>query len=132
MPAPKGHPKWGGKRKGSKHKTTLEKAAARELTRAYVTDCLLPILRSQVASAVGIGHLYTRDKAGKFTKIDDPEKVDALLMSGEEGKHFWIFTKDPSTQASTDLLNRAIDKPAEQEQAHVVSGALIVKWQDEA
>lgn len=87
---------------------------ARELTRQMVTDALAPMIRAQIAHACGIGHLYTRDKAGKFTKIENQARVDAILAEGKQDIDYWIFTKDPSTQAFTDLLNRALDKPAEQ------------------
>jgi hypothetical protein len=33
-------------------------------------------------------------------------------MSGTvSGNASWIYTKDPSVQAFTDLMNRALDKP---------------------
>ena len=38
-------------------------------------------------------------------------QIDAALASGNL---FWIYTKDPNIQAFTDLMNRALDKPAEQ------------------
>lgn len=89
--------------------------AAREFVRAQVTAALGPMLRRQIAHSMGIGHLYTRDKAGKFTKIEDEAEQDRLLAEGVEGTNYWIFTKDPSVQAFSDLLNRALDKPKEQE-----------------
>ena len=36
------------------------------------------------------------------------------LAKGTEGSHYWIFTKDPSGQSFSELLNRALDKPKEQ------------------
>lgn len=108
--------KTGGKPKGYKAPNTLAKEAARELVRQTVTAAMQPMLRAQIAHAQGIGHLYVRDKVGQFSKIVDPEAIDALLLSPDkkQGEHYWIFTKDPSVQAFTDLLNRALDKPAEQ------------------
>lgn len=103
-----------GKPKGYKHQGTLDKLAARELVRQRVTASLEPMIRAQIANAVGIGHVYTRDKSGKFTKIEDPDEMDRLLQEGTEGEHYWLFTKDPSVQAFADLLNRALDKPKEQ------------------
>src|SRR5262249_11496431 len=44
----------------------------------------------------------------------DPKQIEAALNAGEEGKQYWTFTKDPSIQAFTDLMNRALDKPTEQ------------------
>lgn len=106
----------GGRPKGSKNRPTiaaLDKVAARELVRQKVIAALEPMIRAQIAHARGIGHLYTRDKTGKFTKIENQRRVDELLATGNEEEDYWIFTKDPSVQAFTDLLNRAIDKPTE-------------------
>ena len=73
-------------------------------------------LYEKVENAVGIGHLYTRDKAGKFNKIESTEEVDKILAEGVKDRDYWIFTKDPSVQAFTDLMNRYIDKPIEPEE----------------
>lgn len=103
-----------GRKQGFKFPSTLQKEAVREATRTYINAVIPAMLRSQVANAIGIGHLYTRDKSGKFTKIENPASIDQLLSEGVEGEHYWIFAKDPSVQAFTDLMNRALDKPAEQ------------------
>lgn len=104
-----------GKPKGHKAPQTLEKLEARKQLAEFVFANLMPMARAQVANAIGIGHLYTRDKSGKFNKIEDPEQIDRLLVDGKEGENYWIFTKDPSVQAFSDLLNRALDRPKEQE-----------------
>ena len=57
----------------------------------------------QLLARIGIGHLYTRDATGKFRKIRSQAEVDRLLTEGREGKHYWIFTKDPSAQAFNQL-----------------------------
>jgi len=72
------------------------------------------MLRSHVEKACGIGHLYTRDATGKFSRVTNLAEVDRLLAKGDEGSHYWIFTKDPSGQSFTELMNRALDKPKEQ------------------
>jgi len=120
----------GGRPKGKTSKATLDKIAARELARKIITDKLKPLIQAQIVHAIGIGHLYTRDKAGKFTKVESEAQVDKLLGEGTEGEDYWIFTKDPSVQAFTDLMNRALDKPAE----HVSltgadDGPVVFKWQ---
>ena len=69
---------------------------------------------------------------GKFTRVEDPDEVDRLLRAGTEGEHFWIFTKDPSVQAFTDLMNRALDKPPEQIQLTGEEGGPVVhtfRWE---
>ena len=91
------------------------------MARAIITQAMRPMIQAQIAHAIGIGHLYTRDKTGKFSRIENQAVIDDLLTKGREGKDYWIFAKDPSTQAFTDLMNRALDKPAEQLQRLEVS-----------
>jgi len=51
---------------------------------------------------------------GKFERVasrgESPElenaQIDAALKTGNA---FWIYTKDPSIQAFTDLMNRALE-----------------------
>lgn len=129
---------WGGKRpgagmpKGYKTKKTLLKEQAREEHRRQVTAAIYPMTQRHIANAMGIGHVYVRDKAGKFNKIEDPQHVDELLASGEEGKTYWIFTKDPSVQGYVALLNYALDKPAEQLKVTGAEGGpveMVFKWE---
>lgn len=103
-----------GPKKGTKYAPTIAKEQAREVARAIITKHLEPMITRQIAHAMGVGHLYTRDKAGKFTKIEHEAEVDRLLAEGKEDEDYWIFAKDPSVQAFTDLMNRALDKPAQQ------------------
>lgn len=131
MARPKGLPKTGGKPKGYKAPQTLEKEAAREVFRAEVLKHLKPLLQRQIAHAMGIGHLYTRDKAGKFSRVENQAQIDRLLTEGEEDKDYWIFSKDPSVQAFTDIMNRALDKPKEQEQDVNLNAEVVMKWADE-
>ena len=130
MGRPKGLPKTGGKPKGYKAPETLEKEAAREAFRQEVLRHMKPLLQRQIAHAMGIGHLYTRDKTGKFTKIENQAEIDRLLTEGEEGNDYWIFSKDPSVQAFTDIMNRALDKPKEQEQEVEHKGGITITWQE--
>jgi hypothetical protein len=121
---------WGGRRAGSGRKRgvkmthTLEKEAAREFTRQTVIAGLAPMLRAQMAHATGIGHCYTRDKHGKFSRVEDLDEIDRLLTEGTEGEHFFIFAKDPSAVAFKELLDRALDKPKEQAQEIHVTGEI--------
>lgn len=78
-----------------------------------VLENLAPMVQRQMAHAMGIGHLYTRDKSGKFTKIENQDVAHKLLTEGTEDEDYWIFMKDPSVQAFTDLMNRALDKPSD-------------------
>jgi hypothetical protein len=103
-----------GRRPGSKSQKKLDKEVAREEARKLITASLRPMIEAQIAHAMGIGHLYRRDKTGRFTRVEDQAAIDDVLATGGEGKHYWIFAKDPSVQAFTDLMNRALDKPKEQ------------------
>jgi len=116
MSRPKGLPKTGGKKKGYKSPSTISKEQAREAVRVTVIQHMGRMLAAQIAHAQGIGHLYTRDKAGRFSKIETEAEIDKLLLEGREHEDYWIFAKDPSVQAFTDLMNRALDKPKEQQQ----------------
>jgi hypothetical protein len=112
-----------------KTQNTIEKEAAAEALRQMVLTNMRPLVERQMANSMGVGHMYTRDKHGRYTRIENEEQVWQMLQTGTEGEHFWIFTKDPSVSAFTDLMNRALGKPVEaQEVKH--SGGLTVKWQD--
>jgi uncharacterized surface protein with fasciclin (FAS1) repeats len=117
----------GGRPKGAKSRGTLTKEMAREYLRELVIAELEPLVQAQLAHARGIGHLYVRDKTGKFTKIENQARADELLATGKAEQDYWIFTKDPSIQAFADLLNRALDKPTE---AVVMTheGAVSLRW----
>jgi hypothetical protein len=122
----------GGKRQGSgrhfgsKNFSTIAKQEAREFVRTYITDRLQPLLDAQIDNAQGLKHLMMRDpKTGQFTRITgSAAQIDKALKTKSA---FWIYTKDPNVAAFTDLLNRALDKPAE----HVEiagEGSITIKW----
>src|SRR5262249_51956697 len=101
---------------GSKLAKTITKEQAREALRAIVIENLQPSAEAQRQNALGMRHMFLRDDAGRFVQLTDPKQIEAALNSGDEGKYYWTFTKDPSIQAFTDLMNRALDKPIEQVQ----------------
>lgn len=114
-----------GAKLGQKYKPTLEKERAREALRDIVLREMDALVKAQIANAKGISHFFLRDpKTKQFMRIEDPERITQALNSGDEGSYYWIFTKDPSIQAFTDLMNRALDKPKEQEQEIHVSGEI--------
>ncbi len=104
-----------GPKPGSKHAATLSKEKAREAFRELVMRHWEPMVQAQIAHSQGIAHMMLRGKDGKFERATDPEQIAAALNSGDENSYY-IFTKDPSVQAFTDLMNRTLDKPAEQAQ----------------
>lgn len=116
-----------GPKKGARYKPTIEKAAAREALRQIVLAKLKPLTEAQITNAMGLSHLFLRDDSGKFIRITDPDQIEVILNSGEQDKYFYIQTKDPSIQAFTDLMNRAIDKPAEQVQEVEHKGTIVLR-----
>ena len=117
-----------GRPAGQKMQKTLEKQAVRELVRQMVTDRLGSLVAAQMDNAEGIRHLMMRDpKTGQFERLTDVKQIDKALKTKSA---FWIYTKDPNVQAFTDLLNRAIDKPAEHVSiAGADGGPLVIRWQ---
>jgi hypothetical protein len=118
-----------GKPKGHRSKNTLDKIAARELTRQLVTQHIGPMVEAQIAHSKGIKYLVGRLKSGGKWERVTQDKLQAMLDGQDDGSIVLeVWDKDPSVQAFTDLMNRAIDKPAEQEQAVAVSGELVIRW----
>ena len=102
--------KKGGRPKGSLGPEQLDKIAMRELVRQRVGERLDELVDAQIANALGISYLVTRDKrTGKFIRVGP-----AMASANEETIQVW--QKDPNVHACIDLLNRAMDKPAEQSQ----------------
>jgi hypothetical protein len=114
-----------GIKKGYKYKHTLEKQAARELVRRLVTANLEPMLRAQIANACGLGYVYTRDKTGKFSRVESQERIDQLLAEGVANESYFLFSKDPSPASFKELLDRALDRPKEQAQEIHISGEIL-------
>lgn len=87
----------------------MEKEEARRVLRSKVFAEIGPLVDAQIANAKGLKYLVVRDKkTGKFLRVAEGT---AKLATGEELIEIW--EKDPSIHAFTDLMNRAIDKPAE-------------------
>jgi hypothetical protein len=114
-----------GPKKGSKHASTITKEQAREALRTIVLEEMRELVSAQIAQAKGLSYMVVRQKStGKFLRV--AEQQAANLDPDEEVIEIW--EKDPSTPAFTDLMNRALDKPKEQEQDVNVQGALELKW----
>lgn len=128
--------KHGGKRagagrpKGSKNPETLSKEAAREALRVMVTEHMRPMTEAQIASACGVKYLVARQKkGGKFVHLT-AELAEAII-AGEDTEHeaMEVWEKLPNVQAYTDLMNRALDKPAEQVTLDAnVAGGIQITW----
>ena len=101
--------KKGGRPKGSLGPEQLDKIAMRELVRQRVGERLDELVDAQIANALGISYLVTGDKkTGKFIR------VGPAMASRANEETIQVWQKDPSVPAFTDLMNRAIDKPAGQ------------------
>lgn len=112
---------------GFKTQKTIAKEAAREALRQMVLTHMERLVAAQVAHAEGLKYLVTRDKkTGKFIRVGE---AMAKAKQGDTEETIEVWEKDPSVQAFTDLMNRAIDKPAEQLQEVQHTGSLTLKWQ---
>jgi len=98
----------------------VPKAVVREAVRVAIQPHVKALVEAQVAQACGIKYLVVRDAAGKFVRIGKAG-LEERLAAGETLVEVW--EKDPSTAAFTDLMNRAIDRPKEQEQEIIVHDA---------
>lgn len=112
-----GSPQRGGIQKGTILPKTLLKLEGKARLRELVLAELDPIVRGLIAKAKGVNHMMLRDpETGQWVRLTEQEQIEAALNAegAEEGKTFWIHTKDPDVQAAADLLNRAIGKPIEE------------------
>ncbi len=84
---------------------------AREELRKQVIAHVTPMTQRQIEHAMGIKFMMVRQaKGGKWTRV-----TAEMAEKGFEGEDeiVEVFEKDPSIQAYTDLMNRALDKPSE-------------------
>lgn len=100
-----------GPQKGAKYKPTLTKEAARDALRQIVLKHMDEMVAAQVHAAKGLTVAVMRRRDGTFRRIESPEDFDKAVESGAK---IDVHTLAPSTQAFTDLMNRSLDKPAEQ------------------
>lgn len=69
---------------------------------------------AQIEAAKGIKYLMAREKkGGKFVPVT--EELAKAIVSGQDGLHemMEVWEKPPSTQAFSDLMDRAMDKPTQ-------------------
>lgn len=70
---------------------------------------------AQIAAAKGTKYLvYRNRRGGEFRTVTTEMVTDGILERDDVIIEVW--DKQPSTPAFTDLMNRALDKPAEQKQ----------------
>ena len=116
-----------GRPPGTKNPSTLTKEQARDALRTIVLENMREMVDAQMAHSKGLKYLVAREKGtGKFTRLTQ-EQTEAIL-AGETDQFAFIevWEKDPSVQAFTDLMNRALDKPKEQEQDINIKGEIDI------
>lgn len=114
-----------GPKKGAKYKPTIMKEAARDALRQIVLADMRELVDAQLAQAKGLKYLVTRDRhSGKFIRVTETMAKAKQDADDRETDTIEVWEKDPSIQAFTDLMNRALDKPAEQQQQVEIKGAL--------
>jgi hypothetical protein len=117
-----GRPK--GSQSASQHGNTLDKVLAREHLRKLVISRLEPLVEAQMRAAEGLKVAVVRRPDGTFRRIDSPEALDQAIADGDPMD---IHTLQPSTQAFTDLMNRALDKPVDAVTVEH-SGGIDIGW----
>lgn len=128
MPRQKGdgRGRLGGKAKGYRAPATLAKEAARELVRETITRELRPLIEAAVANAKGLKYLVVRHrKTGKFLRVTEGM---ARRRLGKDEELIEVWEKDPSAQALKELLDRALDKAAEQPATIDHAGEIVLRW----
>lgn len=121
-----GNPK--GWKKGRPRQKTIAKEAAKEALRQIVLKHMEDMTAAQIDNAKGIKFLVARNKAtGKFERL---AAADLALKGESDREVIEVYEKDPSVQAFTDLMNRAIGKPAEEVDANI-KGDFLVRWASE-
>ena len=116
-----------GRKKGSK---VIDKEMAREELRRMVVAKFGPLIEAQIANAIGINYFVGREKkTGKFVELKQSQVESIIRGQESEYERIEVWEKQPSTQAFSDLMNRTLDRPKEQEQEHKLTGDLVVRWQ---
>jgi hypothetical protein len=118
----------GGMPKGHKTRKTLEKEAAREALCQRVFANLTVLVEAQIASALGLKVLVVRNKqTGRIRRVT---ATTAALELGRDEESIEVWTKDPSTRAFADLMNRAIGKPVSCVDVNQ-SGSMEIRWRED-
>lgn len=115
-----------GPKKGTKYAKTLEREVYRQQLAKLVLEELRPMTEAQIAQAKGIKYLVTREKkSGKFIRVT--EAMAKVHKGNADEEIIEVWEKDPSTFAYTDLMNRVMGKPIEQQEIQH-SGEIAYRW----
>jgi hypothetical protein len=121
-----------GKKKGTKHKKTIEKQMALERLQQRVYASQDVILNAQLSAAIGLQYLYRidyKEKAIEVGKGDarhteimrvpekpvlvtDQEEIEQYLSgdADKNSKYYFLTTEKPSVEAIKNLWERAFGK----------------------
>lgn len=115
MAAPKGHKKWGGKKKGTQNKKTIDRKIVEEAFRQRILLNIQGLLTAQIKIAKGTSYLFKIVKTKKGGKehilVDDPLEIKYVLdeVEGEgelDNNYYYISIKQPDNRALDSLMNR--------------------------
>lgn len=120
-----------GRPKGRLNDATIDKALAREALRKIVMEHMADMTEAQIANAKGLKYLIVRERnSGKFLRVTESM---AKAKHGENEEIIEVWEKDPSVQAFTDLMNRALDKPADHvELSGANKGPIEFRWKGDS
>jgi hypothetical protein len=101
---------------------SADKVALRQKARDLISPEMREMIASQVSNAKGLKYLVYRDtRTGRFERVKDIAEVN------QDENTIEVWEKDPSVQAFTDLMNRLLDKPADQPAELKLSGTLGIE-----
>ena len=102
-----------------------------ENDQSHIPIKVLIVEDSEDKATLEVLELYRGGFYPFFELVNNPKAIETALNCGDKDSYYWIFTKDPSVQAFTDLMNRALDKPAEQVKVTGEDGGPVVfKWKE--
>lgn len=103
------------------------KTLARQALQRIVLAEMRELLAAQIANAKGLRYLVTRDRfSGKFVRVT-AERLAEMEDPEARAEIVEVWQKEPSIQAFTDLMNRALDKPKEQPTEVEHTGGLVIR-----
>lgn len=110
--------KLGGRPRGSKSVSTIEKEAVAREIKASILRMAGSLLQSQAALAKGLSFLYRIKtyKGGKRSKpmiVKDTDTIERYLageLDNDENEYFFMATERPNNQALDSLFDRALGK----------------------
>jgi uncharacterized protein YggU (UPF0235/DUF167 family) len=111
----------GGRPKGKKNQTTLEKEAILEAIKQRIFQKADQLIGAQFSIAEGCSYLFEiihykegKEKKSKHVLVKDPEEIKRYLDGdAEPDKYYFITTDRPDDKALANLLDRAFGKPKE-------------------